>query len=300
MAVSAAAGPESQPGTRTWSTRDAAGLTGVEAALVRRWARAGIVTPARDARGRWRYSFADLALLRAGAGLIRCRLTPHRVTRALRLVREQLPTAQPLSAVRIFVAGRRVVVTDGCASWEPESRQRTLGFDAEPRAPRVPPSRRARSRAGVQASRRMRSYSVPAPTPRPRQRALDLEPAARAVAAVGGPRVRGSVHGTRVDARIELGYRLHAADRVAEAEALYRVALEEDPGNAEAAYHLGRALEDQHEDAAAVAAYRRAVVLDAAHADAHFNLARLLETRGDAAEADRHLQAFRRFAHADA
>lgn len=294
MAVSAAAGPEARPGLRTWSTRDAAGLAGVEAALVRRWARAGIVTPARDARGCWRYSFADLALLRAGAGLMRCRLTPHRVTRALRLVREQLPTAQPLSAVRIFVAGRRVVVTDGCASWEPESRQRTLGFDAELRAPRVPPSRRVRSR------RRVRSCSDPAPVPRPRQRALDLEPAARAVAAAAPAGAAGRGDGTRVDARIALGRRLHAADRVAEAEALYRVALEHEPGNAEAAYQLGRALEDQGEDAAAVAAYRRAVVLDAAHADAHFNLARLLEMRGDAAEVDRHLQAFRRFGDADA
>jgi tetratricopeptide (TPR) repeat protein len=85
---------------------------------------------------------------------------------------------------------------------------------------------------------------------------------------------------------------LHAKNRLAEAEALYRAALEQDPRNALAAFNLGVALEDQGESEAAVAAYRRTLAIDDAYADAHFNLSRLLEAKGDARGALRHLSTF--------
>jgi DNA-binding transcriptional MerR regulator len=102
---------------RQYSTREVADIAGLPVPQIRRWARAGLVAPTKDAQGRWRYSFQDLALLRTASKLLAGKLTPHRVTRALRLIREQQPPGRPLSAVRIVVDGRRVLVKDRLASW---------------------------------------------------------------------------------------------------------------------------------------------------------------------------------------
>ena len=129
---------------REYSTREVADVVGLSERRIRRSAREGVVTPSKDASGRWRYSFQDLALLRTASKLLGTELSPHRITRTLRLLREQLPAGRPLSAVRILVDGRRVTVKDRLASWEPESRQGTLDFDvrslAEPIAREAPPS----------------------------------------------------------------------------------------------------------------------------------------------------------------
>jgi tetratricopeptide (TPR) repeat protein len=87
---------------------------------------------------------------------------------------------------------------------------------------------------------------------------------------------------------------MHAANRVTEAEALYRAALAQNPRSALAAFNLGVALEDQGAESAAIEAYEKALAIDASYADAHFNLSRLLEAKGDTRGALRHLNTFRR------
>lgn len=270
---------------RAYSTREVADLAGLPAAQVRRWARAGILAPRKDEHGHWRFSFQDVALLRAAAKLLGVPLTLNRVTRTLRLLREQLPPGRPLSAVRILVDGQRVVVKDRLASWEPASRQGTLDFDmltlSAPVAPRI-----ARRRKEVHARTEDAAVSY--------QNALDLELAGRGDEAQQAYREALKLDPTLVSAKINLGRLLHAANRLAEAEALYRAALEQDPGNALAAFNLGVALEDQSLIDAAIEAYRRTLALDERYADAHFNLSRLLEAKGDKHGALRHLSRFKR------
>jgi tetratricopeptide (TPR) repeat protein len=271
---------------REYSTREVADLTGLAEALVRRWARARIIVPNKDLQGRWRYSFQDLALLRTAGKLLKAHLTLNRVTRTLRMVRDQLPMGRPLSAVRILVTGQRVVVRDRLASWEPESRQGTLDFDVQklsqglarhvPRRSRAELEREAPSATGLY------------------QAALDLELAGRGEEARDAYQAALKRDPELVSARINLGRLMHAANRVTEAEALYRTALAQDPQNALAAFNLGVALEDQGAADAAVDAYEQALAIDARYADAHFNLSRLLEAKGDARGALRHLSAFRR------
>jgi tetratricopeptide (TPR) repeat protein len=276
---------------RAYSTREVAELTGLPEARVRGWSRAGLVTPGKDDRGRWRYSFQDLAVLRAAAKLLEAGVTVSRVTRALGLLRERLPAGRPLSAVRILVTGGRVIVKDRLASWEPESGQCALEFDvqavSEPVAPQLP--RGSRAEFGKQRQTAATLY----------QTALDLELAGRSDEAREAyeavldrdPKVAG--------ARVNLGRLLHAAGHAGEAEALYRAALEQDPGNAIAAFNLGVALEDQGKTEAAAEAYRAALAADDDYADAHYNLSRLLETQGDARGALRHLSSFRRLMRGD-
>lgn len=271
---------------RAYSTREAADLAGLPEDQIRRWARAQLVTPSKDEHGRWRYSFQDVALLRTAGKLLGTELTPHRLTRTLRLIREQLPAGRPLSAVRILVSGQRVVVKDRLASWEPDSRQATFDFDVRALSEQVAPPIPHRSRTELEREAPSAADLY--------QEALDLELAGRSDEASEAYQAALEQDPSLVSARINLGRLLHAAGRAAEAEALYRTALEQDPHNALAAFNLGVALEDQRKIDAAAEVYRRALAIDDTYADAHFNLAHLLEAKGDARGALRHLSAFRR------
>lgn len=269
-----------------YSTREVAGLAGLPESRVRRWTRAGVLTPGKDARGRWRYSFQDLAVLRAAARLLEANVTVHRVTRALRQVREQLPAGRPLSAVRILVTGERVIVKDRLSSWEPESGQCALDFDVQSMTAQVAPQLPRKTRADSEQAEESADDLY--------ESALDLELAGRFEAARETYEAVIRRYPNLVGARINLGRLLHAAGRLAEAEALYRGALELRPGHALAAFNLGVALDDQGKKDAAAEAYRTALAADEEYADAHYNLSRLLEAQGDAQGAFRHLSRFRR------
>lgn len=249
------------------------------------------MTPSKDNQGRWRYSFQDLAVLRTAGKLLDANVTVNRVTRALRVLREQLPAGRPLSAVRILVTGQRVIVKDRLAAWEPESGQCALDFDVQAMSEQVAPQLPMRSRAELVR------YGDTADDLY--QTALDLELAGR------GDEARETYQAVLrrdpklVGARINLGRLLHAAGRLGEAEVLYRAALEQSPDNAVAAFNLGVALEDQGKVDGAAEAYRAALAVDDGYADAHYNLSRLLEAQGDARGAIRHLSRFRRLMRND-
>ena len=253
---------------------------------MRRWARAGLVTPARDGQGHWHFSFQDLAVLRAAGKLLDAKLSVKRVTQALASIRDQLPAGRPLSSVRILVTGKRVVVKDRLAAWEPESGQCALDFDVQAMSKQVAPTFPRRSRAELERQEET--------TERLYQAALDLELLGR------GDEAREAYEAVLkrdphlVGARINLGRLLHAAGRLGEAEALYRAALEQDPSSTIAGFNLGVVLEDQGKAAAAADAYRSVLALDDGYADAHYNLAHLLEALGDPRGAIRHLSRFRR------
>jgi tetratricopeptide (TPR) repeat protein len=276
---------------RAYSTREVADLAGLPERRVRQWARAGLVAPAKDDRGQWRFSFQDLAVLRTAGRLLEAGVSVRRVTRALSLLRHQLPEGRPLSAVRLLVTGKRVLVKDRLASWEPESGQGALDFDVQEASAAIAPTLPAS--VPDDAGRRVRTAEDLYHT------ALDLELAGRADAAREVYEAVLRCDPAQVGARINLGRLLHAAGRTAEAEALYRQALEQDPKNALAAFNLGVALEDQGKAYSAADAYRTAIAIDDSYADAHYNLSRLLEAQGDARGALRHLSHFRRLMKRD-
>jgi tetratricopeptide (TPR) repeat protein len=271
-----------------YSTREVADLAGLPEAQVRRWAMAGLVATGKDPAGRWRFSFQDLAVLRAAAKLLEAKLSMNRVTRALGQLHEQLPDGRPLSAIKLVVIGDRVVVKDRLASWEPESGQRTLDFDFQTISSDVAATVARRPRAEREKERDEDS------TRGLYQAALDLELAGRGDEARAAYEAVLDRDPNLVSARINLGRLLHTAGRLVEAEALYRAAHEQDAKSALAAFNLGVALEDQGKTEAAVAAYRTVLELDDDYADAHYNLSRLLEASGDARGALRHLSQFRR------
>lgn len=264
-----------------YTTRDVARLLGLSEAQVRSYVRAGLVEVERGPRNAYRFTFQDLVLLRTARGLVAARLPAARIVRALRRLREQLPDDRSLTALRISVDGEHVVVSDGGASWNPESGQLHLEFAVSDLAAEVAPLHAQPAAAAHEPdadewfARGLELELVAAGEARAAyEQALELEPG-------------------HADAHVNLGRLLHEAGRLAEAEIHYRAALAAGP-HATAAYNLGIVLEDRKKPAAAADAYRLALIADARFADAHYNLGCLCEQLGDQQGALRHLNSYRK------
>jgi tetratricopeptide (TPR) repeat protein len=99
-----------------------------------------------------------------------------------------------------------------------------------------------------------------------------------------------------IDGLIDRGLTLHEAGRLAEAERVYRDAIDACDDDSVLYYNLAILLEDMERAAEAVQAYEAAISRDPAFADAHYNLALLHEARGRPREALRHMSQYRRLA----
>ncbi len=267
-----------------YSTREVARLIGLSAGQVRSYARAGLLTAARDARGEYRFSFPDLVLLRTAAGLAAARVPKRNITRALKQLRRQLPDGGPLSGVRITADGDRIVVRDGDAAWNPLSGQFLLDFQVSDLAAEVAPLAREAAEAAHESGEDYSAdewYDL----------ALDLEACAPEQAVAAYERAL-TLDGGHADANINLGRMLQEAGRLEEAVEHYRRALER-TRHPTAWFNLGTALEDLGRVGEALESYGRALAADPGFADAHYNLARIHEIRGERAAALRHLRIYR-------
>lgn len=97
-----------------------------------------------------------------------------------------------------------------------------------------------------------------------------------------------------LEEEIDRGYLLHDAGKLAEAEAVYRTALDEWGPDPLLLYNLGVLLEDAGRKAEAANCYRAALEVDPMMADSHYNLALLCEALGSPQEAIRHMAQYRR------
>ncbi len=269
-----------------WGYRssDVARMLDLPVPEVRRLAREGFVAPMRGQRNELRFSFQDLVLLRAAAGLVHARVPPARVRRALRQLRAQLPEGRPLTGVRVAADGEHVVVQDGGARWQPDTGQVLLDFGVADLARKVAPIVRAARRAGAPAPLDAESWY---------RWGCDLEDASRAQARDAYRRAL-ALDGGHGGAHLNLGRLLHEDGDAHAAELHYRLALASPAHRALSAFNLGVALEDQGRDDEALLAYARALEADRALADAHFNASRILERIGRPADALRHLAEYRR------
>jgi tetratricopeptide (TPR) repeat protein len=269
-----------------WGYRstDVARMLGIPAGEVRKLARSGFVSPMRGPRNELRFSFQDLVLLRAAAGLLRAHVPAARVRRALSQLRAQLPEGRPLTGVRVAADGEHVVVQEGGARWHPETGQVLLDFGVRELARKVAPIVRAAARARTPAPLDAEAWY---------RWGADLEAASPAEArdayrrALAHDRDHGGAH-------LNLGRLLHEAGDPRAAEFHYRLALSAPEHRALAAFNLGVALEDQGLEDEALLAYARAIEADRSLADAHYNASRLLERLGRKSDALRHLAEYRR------
>jgi tetratricopeptide (TPR) repeat protein len=268
-----------------YAAKDVAKLLGLTPSQVRAFARSGFLDPDRGPRGEFRFSFPDLVLLRAAAGLAAAKIPARRIQRALRRLRQQLPAGRPLSAVRITAEGDKVVVRDGSAAWNPESGQLHLDFAVAELASRAAPLARQAAQAARDAEEELGAsewYDL----------GFDLE-AVDVGEARDAYRRALELDPHHADAHVNLGRLLQEAGEPDQAVPHYLLALSERAKHATAWYNLGIALEDLRRHTDAIKAYEQAIAAEPTLADAYFNLSRLYEQAGKRAAALRSLGRYR-------
>lgn len=260
--------------------REAAKLLRLAPGTIRGLVRAGFVSPARGPRNAWRFSFQDLIVLRTAQALALAKVPPRRITRSMKELRRRLPESMPLSGLSICAEGDHVVVKEGSRRWQAESGQYLLGFEGDP----------ADGSLSVMEQRQTRRE----PSPREwLERGAVLE-SADAAAAIGAYRRALAADPALTEASINLGRLLHECGRLAEAERVYRSALEIAAKDARLLYNLGVLLEDAERKPEAMAAYEAALRADPRLADCCYNLALLCEALNKPREAIRYMAQYHR------
>jgi len=294
-------------GTKHFSTQEAARILQSTEARVRTWARLGGLMKERPDGGT-EFTFQQLLLLRTTRGLLEAGIPARRVKRVWSSLRRQLKTDLPLTSVRILADGDRAIAWDETASWQPDSGQFLLDFEAEEIA------RRAGAEAAAPASA-LKLVSARCPS----VRGTDL--ATPAVAVEEGPALSAeqwfdlaceledsspaearqaylqsiAADPDFADAHLNLGRLEHEAGELGKAEACYQRAVQCNPNDPTAHFNLAVLLEDRGRPDEALQAYHQAILRDPEGAgDAHYNLGLLLEARGRREDAMRHLMAARR------
>ncbi len=268
-----------------YTTRDVAELLDVPATRIRTLARSGMLSPARGSRGEYRFSFQDIVLLRTAKELVGAKISPRRVWRAIRDLKEKLPQGQTLSGVRIVADGDCLVVRDEHSRWQPESGQTTFDFSVAELAARAAPLVHEAARRAEQETTASSDdwYNV----------GVDLELVNALDKAKEAYRRAAELNPRNAEAHVNLGRLLHTEGELVAAESHYREAVAAAPADATAIFNLGVVLEDLGRAADAIGAYEQALAVDPGFADAHYNLAHLHEVAGNPTAAIRHLARYR-------
>jgi tetratricopeptide (TPR) repeat protein len=286
----------------SYGVKDVEKLLRLPRSTLRALVDAGFVSPARGPRNSWRFSFQDLIVLRTAQALADAKLPARRINRSLKELRRQLPESMPLSGLSIGAAGDEVVIRDGAARRAVESGQYLLGFEGDPGAGKlrvIEPRSRGNAEAGSRAWPAPTRDGVPARDPDDAhddgyERGIELEQAGDREGAIKAYERAVADEPGRVDASINLGRLLHEAQRLAQAEQVYRTALRTCGADAVLLFNLAVLLEDRGRDADAVRAYEDALAADAALADGHYNLSLLYQKLQKPREALRHMAQYRR------
>lgn len=262
-----------------YTLRDIERLLGLSRAVVQGFVDAGFVSPTRGKRNALRFSFQDLILLRTAQGLASAKVPPRKIKRSISALRDELPANLPLSGIRISALGTRVVVRQGQSQWQADSGQYLLDFEVAPTAGELAFLKQAEPATESAAHWFQRGCALEATDP----------------VAAGAAYERATAIDPRyLGAYVNLGCTTQAQGKPAEAERIYRAAIEHIPAEPLLHFNLGIALEDLSRPDEACAAYTRALELDPEFADAHYNLARLLDAGGHKQQALRHFADYRR------
>lgn len=265
---------------KLFSTAEVANIVNLPDSRIRSFVRAGFLAPEKNKTGTLQFTFRDLIFLKTAKNLLASRVPSKRILSILSSLKRQLPDEQHLSSVKIYADGRRVVVWDGKAQWQPDSGQFLFNFDARSVVPTArlpaPKPNKANQDArywfnlGIEfertsAEEARRAYA----------KALELDP-------------------TMSDAHLNLGKLYHDAGMFKKSEPHYRAAVKHAPNDAAPCFNLGVLLEDLRRPHEALRCYEDALKRDPSFADAHYNLGLLLESLGKKKEAFSHLRTARK------
>ena len=265
-----------------YGARDVEKLLGLPRSTIRSLIAAGFVTPTRGPRNAWLFSFRDLIVLRTAQALAAANVPHRRITKSLKELRKHLPEEMPLSGLRVAAVADHVVVKEGAHQWKAESGQYLLAFEGDP------------AEGSLSVMEPPRSRKPPAPSEVPPIESADALEQSDADAAIAAYRRAITAEPDRLDARINLGRLLHEGGRPAEAERVYRDAINACGNDALLLYNFGVLLDDMQRKIEAMVVYELALRDDPRMADCHYNLALLYEELQKPKDAIRHMSQYRR------
>ena len=263
------------------STTAASQLTSLTPNQIRHIVRKGLITPQRNARGAFRFSFQDIVVLRRIGILLTESSSMSKVLKHMRALKTRLGPEQVLSGVNLRTVGSHIVVQERNAIWVADDGQVLLNFESEPTDSHgVIEEFRPRNmlRDAIHADESVLTsdewFLIGVELEK-----VDTEQAIQAY----GHAIRIDEENT--DAYINLGRLLQLDDKLEDAKLLYERALEIEPENELANFNLGTIFDTLHELDKAIRYYLRADKMESAH----HNLSRIFELTGDELAARRHL-----------
>ena len=262
-----------------YGVRDVEKLLGLPRRTIRSLIHAGFVSPARGPRNAWQFSFQDLIVLRTARALAAANVPHKRITKSIRELRRQLPASMPLSGLSVCAVADHVVVKEGSSRWQADSGQYLLAFESD-----ADGSISAIEQASAEPDASAESHFADGA-------ALESE---NADAAVQAYEHAVAADPTLLDAHINLGRLLHENGRHAQAERVYRNAINVCGDEPLLLFNLGVLLDDRGRKTDAIQAYEAALRIDPALADCHYNLALLYEDVKNPKNAIRHMAQYRR------
>lgn len=246
-------------------------LIGLSSSRLRTLDKAGVVSPSSRRMGKRAYDFSDLIALRAAKSLLDQKVRLRDVTRAIALLREELPKIKsPLQELRIVSDGRRLVVQSELGPYEPITGQMML--DLEVKELRDDIVRVLRPAAGRERAKQAYDLYLNASQ-------LDEDPSTMDEAIVLYRRAI-ELDPWLAIAYTNLGNICFRRQQITDAEGHYQKALEVDPGQPEAQYNLGYLMLERGQPEASVEYFLGALEADPQFADAYFNLAMAYEQSG--------------------
>jgi len=246
-------------------------LLGLSDSRLRTLDKGGVVSPSARRRGRRAYDFSDLIALRAAKALLDRKVRLRDVSRAIALLRAELPRLKsPLSELRILSDGRRVVVQGAQGKYEPLTGQMLLDLEVKDLKKDI--VRILRPSAGRQRAKTAYDLYL-------RASELDEDPATMDEAQ--------ALYEQAIEldpwlaiAHTNLGNIAFRRDQTERAEDCYRKALGIDDHQPEAQYNLGYLMLERGQPELSIDYFLGALEADPRFSDAYFNLAMAYEQTG--------------------
>jgi hypothetical protein len=271
-------------GALGYPTKDVASILKMSQGQVRAFVRDGFVEPVRGNRREFYFSFQDIVVLRAARDLWR-KLPAKRVHRALRTLKQSLPSGRDLAGVQIVTEGNEICIREGDRMWEAESGQALLDFEVSEVATLVAPLAQSTVRQVIEDEDESSAedwFSL----------AVDLEAYAQDEAKEAYVRTL-ELEPEHVQACLNLGRLMHDLGDLPASVEYYRMGLQLRPDDGVAWFNLGVLFEELDLPAEAISAHKSALnASDPCH-DSHYNIARLYELQGDTGKAIEHLDAYK-------
>ena len=276
-----------------FSVKDVERVLQIPRSAIRTLIHGGYVAPKRGRRRQFEFSFQDLIALRTARALILARVSPRRISQALRQLRKEVPSELPTARLRIGASGTELVVRDQGGPWRAPSGQLLLEFDASLTNGSVEILDRATLAILQDDSGDTRPLPRGADPDELFEQAIALEES-DALAAIHAYQRCIDADPKHAGARVNCGRLLHAADRADDAEEIYRAGLDAGSEDVNLLFNLALILEDTGRELGAIDHYKRALALEPDFADAHYNLARLYQQLNMGRAAIRHWNCYRK------